>query len=105
MEELEPARKKRGLSSENARWVRQSGHNDALEFAITIGLPRDYSNDSKAKKDVIDPSGDAHSVKSGHKKWQIFLYGLGRFESDDAFRVMNGIGDLLIQCIKTTKPV
>jgi len=101
MEELEEIRKKRGLSSSDARWVRQSGHNDALEFAIAIGLPRDYRNDSKAKKDVIDPSGDAHSLKSGHKKWQIFLYGLGRFESDDAFRVMNGIGALLIECIKS----
>jgi len=101
MEPLEPARKKRGLSSANARWVRQSGHNDALEFAIAIGLPRDYRNDHTAKKDVIDPSGDAHSVKSGQKKWQLFLYGLGRFESDDAFRVMNGIGDLLIECIKS----
>lgn len=101
MEKLEPIRRKRGLSSENARWVRQRGHNDALEFAITIGLSRDYRNDPKAKKDVIDPSGDAHSVKSGETKWQIFLYGLGRFESDDAFRVMNGIGDLLIECIKS----
>lgn len=104
MEDLEPQRKKRGLSSEGARWVRQSGHNDALEFAISIGLPRDYQNDPKAKKDVIDLSGDAHSVKSGQKKWQIFLYGLGRFESDDAFRVMNGIGDLLIECIKSFPP-
>src|SRR5258706_4357086 len=101
MEEVENTRKKRGLSSSGARWVRQSGHNDALEFAISIGLPRDYKNDPKAKKDVIDPSGDAHSVKSGKKKWQIFLYGLGRFESDDAFRVMNGIGALLVECIKS----
>ena len=101
MEELEEIRKKRGLSSSDARWVRQSGHNDALEFAISIGLPRDYQNDQKAKKDVIDPSGDAHSLKSGQKKWQIFLYGLGRFESDDAFRVMNGIGALLVECIKS----
>lgn len=94
------ARKKRALSSEMARWVRQSGHNDALEFAISIGLPRDYQNDPKAKKDVIDLSGDSHSVKSGEKKWQVFLYGIGRFESDDAFAVMNGMGALLIDCIK-----
>ena len=67
---------KRALSSADARWVRQRGHNDALEFALAIGLPRDYRNDPQAKKDVIDPSGDAHSVKSGEKKWQIFLYGL-----------------------------
>lgn len=81
--------------------MRQQGHDDALEFALSIGLNHDYKNDIKAKKDVIDPSGDAHSVKSGVKKWQIFLYGLGRFESDEAFVVMNGIGNLFIQCIKS----
>lgn len=101
MEDAGTIRKKRALSSERARWVRQSGHNDALEFAIAIGLTRDYKNDPHAKKDVIDPSGDAHSVKSGQKKWQLFLYGLGRFQSDDAFRVMNGIGSLLIGCINS----
>ena len=99
MENAEPIRKKRALSSEGARWVRQSGHNDALEFAIAIGLPRDYRNDPHAKKDVIDPDGDAHSVKSGQVKWQLFLYRRSRFENDDAFKVMNGIGELLIQCI------
>lgn len=94
-------RKKRGLTSERARILRQRGHNDALEFALAIGLTHDYKNDRKAKKDVIDQSGDAHSVKSGEKKWQVFLYGLGRFESDESFGVMNGIGDLLIECIKS----
>mgnify|MGYP001604182323 CR=1 FL=1 len=67
--------KKRSLSTEDARWVRQRGYNDALEFALAIGLPRDYQNDPQAKKDVIDKSGDAHSVKSGEKKWQIFWEG------------------------------
>lgn len=93
--------KKRSLSTEDARWVRQKGYNDALEFALAIGLPRDYKNDPQAKKDVIDKSGDAHSVKSGEKKWQIFLYRLSRFESDDAFVAMNGIGALLADCIKS----
>lgn len=97
--ELPVERKKRGLSSEEARIVRQRGHNDALEFALAIGMTRDYKNDLKAKKDVIDLSGDAHSVKSGEKKWQIFLYGQSRFETDEAFAVMNGIGALLSKCI------
>lgn len=79
--------------------MRQSGHNDALEFAIAIGLARDYKNDPQAKKDVIDRSGDLYSVKSGEKKWQVFLYGRNRFQKDDTFCVMNGIGDLLIACI------
>lgn len=97
-------KKKRGLSTEDARKVRQKGHDDAEEFAIAIGLSSGYKNDIKAKKDVIDPSGDAHSVKSGEKKWQIFLYGLWRFESDSAFTVMNGMGALLIECIKSFPP-
>ena len=95
------SRKKRALSSEDARSVRRQGHDDALDFALLIGLSHDYQNDPHAKKDVIDPSGDSHSVKSGKKKWQIFLYGIGRFKSDDAFGAMNGIGDLLIDCIET----
>jgi len=99
--EVTEVRKKRGLTTENARIIRQRGHNDALEFALAIGLTRDYRNDQKAKKDVIDPSGDAHSLKSGKKKWQIFLYGLQRFESDETFLVMNGIGRLFIKCIKS----
>lgn len=94
-------RKKRALSSEGARIVRQKGHDDALEFALWIGLTQDYKNDPHAKKDVIDLSGDAHSVKSGQVKWQIFLYRASRFQSDDAFLAMNGIGQLLIECINS----
>lgn len=99
--EIARVKKSRGSSSESARRYRQQGHDDALSFALAIGLDKDYKNDAKAKKDVIDPSGDAHSVKSGEKKWQIFLYGLNRFESDVFFRVMNGMGQLLIDCIKS----
>ncbi|MDR3130264.1 MAG: hypothetical protein LBU18_01825 [Treponema sp.] len=91
---------KRGLSSADARKIRQAGHDDALEFALLIGLKHDYKNDPRAKKDVIDPAGDAHSVKSGNKKWQLFLYGINRFRDDDFFQTMNGIGQLLVQCIE-----
>lgn len=100
METPTTIRKSRASSSDEARRYRQQGHDDALLFALSIGLDEDYKNDAKAKKDVIDPSGDAHSVKSGEKKWQIFLYGLNRFESDHFFRVMNGMGQLLIDCIQ-----
>jgi DNA adenine methylase len=74
-------------------------YKDALDFAIAIGLPHDYQNDPIAKKDVIDGNGDAHSVKSGTKRWQVFLYGRNRFAGDDAFQSMNGIGQLLIKCL------
>ncbi len=92
---------KRGFSSDEARKIRQQGHDDALEFALLIGMDNDYLNDKAAKKDVIDLCGDAHSVKSGHKKWQIFLYGLNRFGKDHGFVAMNGIGELLANCIRS----
>lgn len=92
--------KRKAMSSDKAREVRQKGHDDVLEFALSIGLKSDYKNDVKAKKDVIDPSGDAHSVKSGKKRWQIFLYHKSRFEEDPAFQTMNGIGQLLIKCLE-----
>lgn len=92
-------RKSRASSSDQARQYRQQGYDDALEFALLIGLKRDYKNNPQAKKDVIDSSDDAHSVKGGIKKWQVFLYRASRFGSDDAFVVMNGIGKLLGDCI------
>lgn len=98
--ELTKVRKKRALSTDAARAVRQKGYDDALEFALAIGLTADYKNNPQSKKDVIDPSGDAHSVKSGEIKWQIFLYRSSRFGTDDAFVVMNGIGELLSNCIE-----
>ena len=92
-------RKKRALSTYRARKVRQRGHDDAFAFALKIGLSSDYENNPQAKKDVVDLSKDSHSVKSGNAKWQIFLYRASRFETDDAFRVMNGVGKLLTACI------
>lgn len=90
MEAPELKRKKRALTSDAARLVRQQGHDDAREFALAIGMLDDYRNNPAAKKDVVDPSGDTHSVKSGQKKWQIFLYSLSRFQNDSAFKVMEG---------------
>ena len=97
-------RRRRASTSEQARAYRQSGHDDALRFALLIGLESDYRNDKAAKKDVIDPSGDAHSLKSGKKKWQIFLYGRSRFERDDGFQALNGVGSLLVHCIDAFPP-
>lgn len=91
--------KKKAMTSEQARMVRQTGHDDAKEFACLIGLSSDYQNDSQAKKDVIDLAGDAHSVKSGVKKWQIFLHSPSRFEKDTIFKRLNGLGQLLLNCL------
>lgn len=96
--------RRRASSPEAARAYRQRGHEDALAFALAIGLDEDYQNDPQAKKDVIDPSGDAHSVKSGSKKWQIFLYRRNRFLTDDGFQALNGVGGLLVACIDAFPP-
>lgn len=95
---------RRASTSEQARAYRQAGHDNALRFAIALGLGEDYRNNLQAKKDVIDPSGDAHSVKSGNKNWQLFLYGRNRFLTDDGFLALNGIGQLLVHCIDAFPP-
>lgn len=97
-------RKSRASSSAAARAYRQAGHDNALKFALAIGLTCDYQNDKRAKKDVIDKSGDAHSVKSGKKHWQIFLYSRKRFVEDDGFQALNGVGTLLVHCIDSFPP-
>ncbi len=94
----------RGSKSDDARKYREEGHDDAMIFALLLGLDKDYRRDPKAKKDAIDPAGDSHSLKSGKKKWQIFLYGRNRFIYDDEFQALNGIGQLLIHCIDTFPP-
>lgn len=97
-------RHSRASSPEQARAYRQAGHDNALLFALELGLGRDYRNDPQAKKDVIDPSGDAHSVKSGDVNWQLFLYGRNRFLTDDGFLALDGIGGLLVHCIDAFPP-
>jgi len=93
--------KKRAMSSEKASYVKRKGHEDAREFAELLGLGKEYKYDLTAKKDVIDSEGHSYSVKSGQKKWQIFLYGKHRFEQDYTFRGMNGLGDLFLKCINS----
>lgn len=97
-------RRRRASSSEQARAYRQTGHDNARLFALALDMGEDYRNDPQAKKDVIDPSGDAHSVKSGERNWQLFLYGRSRFLTDDGFQALNGIGQLLIHCIDAFPP-
>jgi len=64
--------KKKAMSSEKASYVKRKGHADAREFAICLGIGKEYRSEPQAKKDVIDSEGRSYSVKSGEKKWQIF---------------------------------
>ncbi len=95
--------KKRAMSTEQARQVRESGHLDAKSFARLIGMDNDYQNGAIDKKDVIDQNGDTHSLKSGDKRWQIFLYSQKRFNEDMIYKVMGGVGDgignLILACL------
>lgn len=94
----------RGSSPTQASNYKKRGHHVEKLFAQEIWLQNEYRNDRKAKKDVIDLSGDAHSVKSGSVKWQIFLYSRKRFVDDDGFQALNGIGTLLVHCIDAFPP-
>lgn len=91
--------KKRAMTSEKASLVKRRGHQDAQEFALALEIGKEFKSDPIAKKDVIDEYGFSYSVKSGDKKWQIFLYGKSRFEKDFTFKSMNGLGELFLKCI------
>lgn len=87
-------RRRRAMTSDGARTVRAAGHAAEEEFTSLIGGTI-YS--SARKKDVIDKRGDIHSVKSGKKKWQIFLYSEWRLRQDIDFQGAK----LLIRCINS----
>ena len=92
--------RRRASSSEHASQYKRAGHARELEFARAIGVEAAYRNNPQAKKDVIDKSGDTHSVKGGEKKLQIFLYSLNRFKDDSGFQSLNGVGEILVRCIE-----
>lgn len=93
--------KKKAMSSEKASYVKRKGHDDAREFAELLGIGKEFKSEPQAKKDVIDSDGYSYSVKSGEKKWQIFLYGKTRFETDYTFRGMNGLSGIFLKCIES----
>ena len=98
---MSPKKRSRASSSKNASQYKRAGHARELEFAGAIGVEDAYKNNPQAKKDVVDKSGDTHSVKGGDKKLQIFLYGLNRFKEDSGFLSLNGVGKILVKCIET----
>ncbi|MFH1457311.1 MAG: hypothetical protein ABIF17_04365 [Patescibacteria group bacterium] len=75
-------RNRRAMTTENARRVKLAGHEAEMEFAELIG---GQIYPGTRKKDVIDKQNNIHSVKSGEKKWQIFLYGRKRFQESIGF--------------------
>jgi len=85
-------RKRRAMTTEAARRVKLAGHQAEKEFANLIG---GQIYPGSRKKDVVDARGNIHSVKSGAKKWQIFLYGKKRFEDSIGFLGAH----LFIDCI------
>jgi len=93
--------KKKAMTSAKASYVKRKGHQDAREFGECLGIGKEFKRDLRAKKDVIDLEGYSYSVKSGEKKWQMFLYGKTRFEEDYTFKGMNGIGNLFLECIES----
>jgi hypothetical protein len=93
--------KKKAMTSEKASFVKRKGHADAREFAEALGIGKEFKSDPTAKKDVIDSEGYSYSVKSGEKKWQIFLYGKTRFLTNFTFKSMNGLSEIFLECIES----
>ena len=56
-----PIKKSRASSSEDARKYRQSGHDDALKFALAIGLNKDYQNDAHARSSDVGKGSQVYN--------------------------------------------
>uniref|UniRef100_A0A7V5XFS7 Uncharacterized protein n=1 Tax=Thermodesulfobacterium geofontis TaxID=1295609 RepID=A0A7V5XFS7_9BACT len=89
---------KKAMTSEKASKIKKRGHENAREFAERLGLGKEFKSDLTAKKDVIDTFGHSYSVKSGEKKWQIFLYGETRFKHNTEFGATE-FSKLFLECI------
>lgn len=88
--------KRRAMNTTQARKVKQAGHADESRFADLIGGRVLHSSE---KADVTGGGNRLYSVKSGNQKWQAFLYGKSRFQTDRDFVAMNGVGQLLAECV------
>jgi len=87
-------KKQHAMTTEAARRVKLAGHEAEKELANVI---KGYVYPGSRKKDVIDSQGNIHSLKSGDKKWQVFLYCKNRFEESVGFLGAR----LFIDCIES----
>ena len=80
------------MSSAQASQVKLGGHAAEARYAALIGGKKIQGS---RKKDIRDSKEGCHSVKSGQKKWQIFLYARSRLKEDFYGKVK----DSLLACI------
>lgn len=88
--------KKRAMSSEHARQVKEAGHQNEHDFASLIG-GRIHLGSHTDKKDVIDAQDRSHSVKS-RTWWQVFLYSRGKLQANTMFQGLK-LADIMLACL------
>lgn len=88
--------KKRAMTPEHARQVKQAGHQNERDFASIIG-GRIHGGSHTDKRDVMDAQDRSHSVKSG-TWWQVFLYSRKRLETNTMFQGLK-LADIMIGCL------
>lgn len=92
----------KGMESSEASTKKISGHLNEYDYAKLIGGEVNKGGQT-SKKDVVDSNHGTHSVKSG-RKWQIFLYGKSRFETDIVLKGIGNVSSLMIDCIDAVPP-
>ncbi len=89
--------RRRAMTSAAASTKKVAGHEREHEFAALIN-GKVHTGDHTGKKDVVDKSCLAHSVKGG-KVWQIFLYRRSRFVNNTEFQGIGDVTKIAIECI------
>ena len=79
-----PVKKRRAASTKISREKKLTGHQNEFDYADMISGERIKGT---KKGDVLDKSGNQHSVKGG-KKWQVFLYGYERISQSKHLKIL-----------------
>ena len=63
----------KGMESDEAQMKKVAGHTNEDDYASILG-GRVTRGSHTGKTDVVDFNDGRHSVKSGKRSWQVFLY-------------------------------
>lgn len=89
----------KGMEPDEAQMKKVAGHTNEDDYADIIG-GRVTRGPHTGKTDVVDPYDGRHSVKSGRKSWQVFLYAESRLDSNTILQGIGNVATLLGDCLR-----
>ncbi len=89
----------KGMESDEAQMKKVAGHTNEDDYAGILG-GRVTRGSHTGKTDVVDFNDGRHSVKSGKRSWQVFLYAESRLNSNTILQGIGNVATLLGDCLR-----